>query len=198
MDINDNAEYFIKDLERLCASSYLPTNDDLLRVRQRTIGITENTFEIEKRKFKMVDVGGQRNERRKWIHAFDAVTCVIFVVALSEYDQVLAEIEDQNRMKESFKLFDDICNQRFFKDKPVMIFFNKSDIFAHKINDLKVNINVCELFQDYQGGLNVETAQSFIIAKFKQLGTFLWEWTFVNIIRWTRYGEKGGAKIYRR
>jgi len=139
-------------------------------VRQRTIGITENTFEIEKRKFKMVDVGGQRNERRKWIHAFDEVTCVIFVVALSEYDQVLAEFEDQNRMQESFKLFDDICNQRFFKEKPVMIFFNKSDIFAHKILDLKVNINVCELFQDYSGGLVVADAQNFIMNKFKLLG----------------------------
>jgi hypothetical protein len=32
--------------------------------------------------------GGQRNERRKWIHCFENVTAVIFVAALSEYDQV--------------------------------------------------------------------------------------------------------------
>ena len=36
----------------------------------------------------MFDVGGQRNERRKWIHCFDNVTAVIFVTAISEYDQV--------------------------------------------------------------------------------------------------------------
>ena len=34
------------------------------------------------------DVGGQRNERRKWIHCFDDVTAVIFVAAINEYDQV--------------------------------------------------------------------------------------------------------------
>ncbi|KAI4793697.1 hypothetical protein KUCAC02_032549 [Chaenocephalus aceratus] len=39
----------------------------------------------------MVDVGGQRSERRKWIHCFEEVTSIIFLVALSEYDQVLVE-----------------------------------------------------------------------------------------------------------
>ena len=40
---------------------------------------------------RMVDVGGQRSERRKWIHCFENVTSIIFLVALSEYDQVLYE-----------------------------------------------------------------------------------------------------------
>lgn len=39
----------------------------------------------------MVDVGGQKTERRKWIHCFDNVTAILFITALSEYDQVLAE-----------------------------------------------------------------------------------------------------------
>ena len=40
---------------------------------------------------RMVDVGGQRSERRKWIHCFEKVTSIMFLVALSEYDQVLIE-----------------------------------------------------------------------------------------------------------
>lgn len=43
--------------------------------------------------YRMVDVGGQRSERRKWIHCFDHVTSVIFLVAISEYDQYLVEAE---------------------------------------------------------------------------------------------------------
>lgn len=39
----------------------------------------------------MVDVGGQRSERRKWIHCFEKVTSIMFLVALSEYDQALVE-----------------------------------------------------------------------------------------------------------
>ena len=37
----------------------------------------------------MIDVGGQRSERRKWIHAFEGVKAVIFLTAINEYDQVL-------------------------------------------------------------------------------------------------------------
>ena len=48
--------------------------------------------------FLFVDVGGQRNERRKWIHCFDSVHGVIFVAALSEYDQALFEDNSVNRM----------------------------------------------------------------------------------------------------
>jgi hypothetical protein len=43
----------------------------------------------------MFDVGGQRSERKKWIHCFEAVTSIIFCVALSEYDQVLLEEKNQ-------------------------------------------------------------------------------------------------------
>ena len=45
-------------------------------------------FEYKSLVFHMFDVGGQRSERKKWIHHFDNVDCVLFVVALSEYDQV--------------------------------------------------------------------------------------------------------------
>lgn len=43
----------------------------------------------------MFDVGGQRSERKKWIHCFESVTAIIFCVALSEYDMVLAEDDEQ-------------------------------------------------------------------------------------------------------
>ena len=47
--------------------------------------------------FRMVDVGGQRSERRKWIHCFENVTSIIFLVALSEYDQILFESDNEVR-----------------------------------------------------------------------------------------------------
>lgn len=56
----------------------------------------------------MFDVGGQRSERKKWIHCFEGVTAIIFCVALSDYDLVLAE--DEEMVREYFLLFRKIQN----------------------------------------------------------------------------------------
>lgn len=56
-----------------------------------TNGITRSTWLIINFFCRLLDVGGQRSERRKWIHCFEDVTAIIFLSALSEYDQVLWE-----------------------------------------------------------------------------------------------------------
>ena len=66
----------------------------MLHSRLRTTGITETLFELGQLNFRMMDVGGQRSERKKWIHCFDGVQCLLFMVALSGYDQSL--LEDQS------------------------------------------------------------------------------------------------------
>lgn len=43
---------------------------------------------------RMFDVGGQRSERRRWVHCFEGVTCVIFCGALNEYDMMLVEDDE--------------------------------------------------------------------------------------------------------
>jgi len=61
----------------------------------------------------MFDVGGQRDERRKWIQCFNDVTAIIFVTACSSYNMVLREDASQNRLKESLELFKSIWNNRY-------------------------------------------------------------------------------------
>ena len=89
--------------------NFIPDAQDILRCRVRTTGIVETSFLIDENIFKMFDVGGQRNERKKWIHCFENVTAVIFVAAISEYDQQLYEDENANRMVEALNLFEEIC-----------------------------------------------------------------------------------------
>ncbi|CAN0405299.1 unnamed protein product, partial [Discosporangium mesarthrocarpum] len=111
-------------------------------------------YEIDGSTFEMYDVGGQRNERKKWIHCFDDVTAVIFVAALSEYDQCLFEDANTNRMCEAIDLFNEICNNRFFSESSMILFLNKKDLFAEKIQ--KVDIKTVDKFSDFQGGLGDE------------------------------------------
>jgi len=61
----------------------------------------------------MFDVGGQRDERRKWIQCFNDVTAIIFVTACSSYNLVLREDVSQNRIQESLELFTSIWSNRY-------------------------------------------------------------------------------------
>eukprot|EP00461_Guttulinopsis_vulgaris_P007340 UN07388 len=94
------AKYFLDKIREVASPNYLPTHEDILQTRVRTTGIVENQFTIDGNKFSLYDVGGQRNERKKWIHCFENVTAVIFVAAISEYDQRLFEDENTNRLDE--------------------------------------------------------------------------------------------------
>lgn len=156
---------YLDSLDRISNPSYIPTQDDVLRTRVKTTGIVETRFNFKGLNFRMFDVGGQRSERKKWIHCFDGVTAIIFTVALSGYDLVLAEDEEMNRMIESMKLFDSICNNQWFTKTSIILFLNKKDLFAEKIK--KSPLTVC--FPEYQGSNSYEEAAAYIQMKFENL-----------------------------
>jgi len=162
--LNDSAKYYFENIDRLSSDDYVPSEQDVLRSRAKTTGIIETEFIVERTKFKMVDVGGQRSERKKWMHCFQDVTAVIFCVALSEYDLKLYEDDQTNRMHESLKLFKEICNSRWFIDTSMILFLNKRDLFDEKIK--KVDLKVA--FAEYSGGCNYDNAVAFIKDKFFQ------------------------------
>ncbi|KAG5651544.1 hypothetical protein H0H81_008279 [Sphagnurus paluster] len=94
----ENLLYFFSSLDRLFDPAYVPVEQDIIRCRARTIGITETTFHLRDHEMLMVDVGGQKSERRKWIHCFQDVTSILFLVSLSGYDQCLVEDRDAVRL----------------------------------------------------------------------------------------------------
>ncbi|KAI1706348.1 g-protein alpha subunit domain-containing protein [Ditylenchus destructor] len=114
----------------------------------------------------MVDVGGQRSERRKWIHCFDNVTAIMFLVALSEYDQVLVECDYDNRMTESMALFKTIISYVWFEESSMILFLNKKDLLADKI----LNSHLADYFPNYAGPPRDEAAaRDFILKTFLDL-----------------------------
>ncbi|KAK7909673.1 hypothetical protein WMY93_014357 [Mugilogobius chulae] len=163
--VNDSAPYYLNDLERISRPDYIPTQQDVLRTRVKTTGIVETHFTFKDLHFKMFDVGGQRSERKKWIHCFEGVTAIIFCVAMSAYDLVLAEDEEMNRMHESMKLFDSICNNKWFTETSIILFLNKKDLFEQKIQHSPLTI----CFPEYAGPNTYEDAQAYIQAKFVDL-----------------------------
>lgn len=158
---------YFDSIDRIAAHDYLPNDQDVLRSRVKTTGITETTFIIQDLTYRMFDVGGQRSERKKWIHCFENVTTILFLVAISEYDQLLFEDETVNRMQEALTLFDSICNSRWFIKTSIILFLNKIDRFKEKLPVSPMQ----NYFPDYEGALRL----SF------QVGVFAY-----CLRRWTR------------
>ncbi|KAM9792028.1 guanine nucleotide-binding protein G(olf) subunit alpha isoform X1 [Syngnathus typhle] len=129
----DCAQYFLDRIDSVRQSDYTPTDQDLLRCRVLTSGIFETKFQVDKVNFHMFDVGGQRDERRKWIQCFNDVTAIIFVVASSSYNMVIREDNNTNRLREALDLFRSIWNNRWLRTISVILFLNKQDMLAEKV-----------------------------------------------------------------
>ncbi|KFO28853.1 Guanine nucleotide-binding protein subunit alpha-11 [Fukomys damarensis] len=157
---------YLTDVDRIATSGYLPTQQDVLRVRVPTTGIIEYPFDLENIIFRMVDVGGQRSERRKWIHCFENVTSIMFLVALSEYDQVLVESDNENRMEESKALFRTIITYPWFQNSSVILFLNKKDLLEDKI----LCSHLVDYFPEFDGPQrDAQAAREFILKMFVDL-----------------------------
>ncbi|KAF7341825.1 hypothetical protein MSAN_02037700 [Mycena sanguinolenta] len=216
--IPENLHYFFSDLPRLFDPAYVPTEQDIVRTRARTIGITETTFALRGMEMLMVDlavtlssgvsaiprpgwdarrgqgglgaprplswaglgpwteladganadepVGGQKSERRKWIHCFQDVTSILFLVSLSGYDQCLVEDRDANQMQDAMTIWDSICHSQWFKQTSIILFLNKDDLFEQKIptSDLK------NFFPDFDGESgNAQVGREYFKKRFGRL-----------------------------
>ncbi|XP_077998015.1 guanine nucleotide-binding protein G(s) subunit alpha-like isoform X2 [Glandiceps talaboti] len=144
----DSAKYFLDKTEEVGEEDYLPSDQDILRCRVMTTGIFQTKFAVKGVNFHMFDVGGQRDQRMKWIQLFNDTTALIFVTACSGYDLVLREDPTQNRLVEAFELFTRIWQNRYLKRVSAIIFLNKTDILAEKVHSGRTRIE--NYFEDYK------------------------------------------------
>jgi len=158
----DGALHFFKDLDRLSPPKYEPSIDDILMCRRKTTGLVSCEFvhkiNGQDTKLTIVDVGGQRNERKKWQNQYEGVNAVMFVSSLSEYDQKCYEDDVTNRMVESIDLFDETINGPSLKDLPILLFFNKNDLFKQKLQ----TSDLSKTFADYKDGSDPDKAFDYI------------------------------------
>jgi len=162
--------YFWEHIDRVMEDNYKPTDEDILRVRVRTAGAYSTVIFVKPEYFEFFDVGGQKPERSKWekvlqTHKF---SCIIYFVACDEWD-----VRDEEREFECTKLemskiiFNEVTDdQTIPKSVPVILFLNRSDLFAARIKQESGFESFQKSFPDYNGGQNVEEALEYIRKKF--------------------------------
>lgn len=168
----NSADYFLDNLDRIQSNDYIPTVEDILRAYAPTPGVEEHSLVIGSIPYRIVDVARKcLDMQRKWIHFFKecAVSAVLFMVDISEYDQmsVSSDANDgmMNSLENSRVLFQKLSHYQYenFKNSVFILLFNKEDVFDDKIyySDLASH------FPAYTGPKhNPEKAKNFICDMF--------------------------------
>eukprot|EP01126_Amoeba_proteus_P032278 TRINITY_DN3150_c0_g2_i1.p1 TRINITY_DN3150_c0_g2~~TRINITY_DN3150_c0_g2_i1.p1 ORF type:complete len:194 (-),score=50.73 TRINITY_DN3150_c0_g2_i1:433-1014(-) len=120
--------------ESLVDENYVVTNEDMLRVRTVTTGVAYYDVSVDSTLWEFIDVGGQRTERRKWLHLFDDITALVYLTSLDFFNKTVEEDPNQNRLDEDVNLFRQMIVHPSLPK--IWIFFqNKVDIFEEQIKD---------------------------------------------------------------
>jgi len=155
----DSCYYCLEHCQRFAANDKFDiTEKDVAHASKRTTGIEELTIDFnddtgELSRVRFVDVGGQRQERRRWLDYLQNVTAVIYVTALSDYVNVLEEDEESNRMLESMSLLKILSEHKALRSKLWVLMLNKTDAFRNIVKKVPIK----SLFLDVQD----EEASSF-------------------------------------
>lgn len=126
-------------------NSYIPTTEDILHSRKITTGIHQIKFYVPvsrklgggNHEIRMFDVGGQRDQRSKWIQVFEGIQAILFMMSCGDFDQTLREDPKVNRLNEALCVFGDVWHNRYLCSAGVIVFLNKQDIMEEKIRSGK-------------------------------------------------------------
>ncbi|KAF9159776.1 guanine nucleotide-binding protein subunit alpha [Mortierella sp. AD010] len=165
LNIQDSAKYFMDAIERIADLDYIPTDDDILQARVRTLAVSEHIFNIDNITYRIFDVGGQKSLRKYWAPYFDDVNAIIFMAALSAYDLPCEDDPKLNRLQECLVLFNEIANHKLFGMTSMILFLNKIDVFQRKLDSGSL---VSVHFPEYRGPNDYFSTTVFFQYRFLQ------------------------------
>ncbi|KAJ3976737.1 guanine nucleotide binding protein, alpha subunit [Lentinula raphanica] len=166
--------FFLNDLERVTSLKYIPSDDDVLKARLKTVGVSEYRFQMEVSTgretgtdWRIVDVGGSRSQVQMWIPFFDNVDAIIFLAPISGFDQVLTEDRTVNRLEDSVLLWKTICSNKLLANVDLVLFLNKCDILEAK---LKAGVRLAKYVKSFgDRANNLETVSKYLRSKFSAI-----------------------------
>ncbi|KIM43926.1 hypothetical protein M413DRAFT_17870 [Hebeloma cylindrosporum] len=132
--LQDSPGFFMDDIARIATHDYVPSDQDIIKARIRTMGVEEYRFVVEKGQdanveYYITDVGGGRHQRASWAPFFDDVQAIMFLAPLA-FNQTLEEDSRVNRLEDSVQLWKDICSNKLLANANLILFFNKKDVLT--------------------------------------------------------------------
>ncbi|KAJ7200210.1 G-protein alpha subunit [Mycena pura] len=134
--IEDRPGFFLSDTARITSRTYVPSDNDVVRARLRTLGVQEWRIMLENSdsfgsEWVIYDVGGARSVRHAWLPYFDAVNAIIFPISC--FDERLAEDASVNRLEDTLMLWKAIVSSKVLGKTTLIVFLNKCDLLKRKL-----------------------------------------------------------------
>lgn len=172
--LEEGSGFFLNDLKRVTSLKFMPSDDDVLKARLKTVGVAEYRFEMEVpagrdsgTEWRIVDVGGSRSQRATWAPFFDDVDAIIFLAPISGFDQVLTEDRTVNRLEDSVLLWKAVCSNNLLANVDLVLFLNKCDILDTK---LKSGTRLAKYVRSYGDRENdLDTVSKYMRSKFSAI-----------------------------
>eukprot|EP01083_Nonionella_stella_P034657 94818_1 len=186
-NIETSSAHFWDKMDQVQDVNYLPSTEDILLNRIVTTGLHEQQFKIQRNgtnatTMHIIDVGGQRSQRRKWIHCFEHVVAVIFIASLSCYDAMMMEDPSTNAMSDQLALFDEICNHYILRRVSMILFANKKDLFRQTYCEEKVPLSVCDEFETFSDDRwDYNKAMEYILERFREMNKSIAKEVFTHV-----------------
>jgi GTPase SAR1 family protein len=165
--LSDSFQYFMGKAKIIGDPGYVPSFQDIIRCKQRLAGVQIFEFDLgNDRKGRIFDVGHQRCEVNQWRSILQGLDIILFVVSISEFDQYIPESNAQKTyLQDSLELFSAVNEDSgFLKDKPIILFLNKLDVFKERYSLEKFKAS----FPDYGSPDDAENAIQYIEDEFKK------------------------------
>ncbi|KZT43701.1 guanine nucleotide binding protein, alpha subunit [Sistotremastrum suecicum HHB10207 ss-3] len=138
--LEESSGFYLNEITRITDLNYVPSDDDVLKARLKTVGVVEHSFSLDKGTekgvdWKIYDVGGARNQRQAWAPYFEDVNAIIFLAPISAFDQVLSEDPNVNRLEDSLLLWRNIVSNKLLQKVHLVLFLNKCDLLQMKLDN---------------------------------------------------------------
>uniref|UniRef100_A0A0N4ZRZ6 G-protein alpha subunit n=1 Tax=Parastrongyloides trichosuri TaxID=131310 RepID=A0A0N4ZRZ6_PARTI len=146
-NLNDSAGYFFEEMERINQPNFMPTPEDLIRAYVPTLGVDNLIFTVKNKSFQLIEYGGTKLDTKLMEDLYDGISCVFFVVAISEYDQFSPNDTENSKLQNALKILDKCCNYCRDLNVPLYVFLNETDIFVEKLEVSPLS----QYFDDYTG-----------------------------------------------
>ena len=144
--IANSTSYFLNEIERIMGMDdevYIPTDQDVLLLRAKTIDIDTTSFESSGSKFKLFDIGDEIMSSPSWIEYLPNdvdIASILFIASLADYCEVCQDDENMNAMLASVELFRIVINHERFEQNSIVLFCNKADLFYERIRNIPISV----------------------------------------------------------